>query len=310
MLQHVSVCLDLSRKQVTVKPPKALPLNRLFSGANQAQVLDKLRLLFPVCKAAHCIAVLGAFESFENKTVSTSVLSQRNLLVNLEALHEQIWLLCIELPRLFGMPDKVIEFASLSQKIKRHCNHALSQLLDLDKENKGVHQTQVSGQLDQGMMVLRDINSFYKQQFLAKTDGLRAALLTRIRALNWEQTMDEAPDLLGLFEKSGEFIESRLSERVVSSIEQVTTEQNIIISSVETARGQLKYTLELHKLEGETSIEMIESYSPTDQHFGLKGDVYQLLSEMLKLDLELSLERAQLLVRLFNPCCAYEVSKQ
>lgn len=308
MLQHVSVSINLVSNQIVVSGPKPLPLTRLLSGANQSQVLDKLRLLFPVCKAAHCIAVLNGFEYYENSQVDLNLLAERNQLINIEALHEQLWLLCVELPRMYGMPDKVAEFAGLSQRIKGLCNQMLHAMLaiasgELVGRNHYVleHSSQVSHLLD-------EMGTFYGQHFLRENEGLYGPLYEKIRALDWIHKDGKQGNLIELFEQRCRFVEHlRHESAAVLSDHTVQRLNDGIISTVETARGQLRYDLRLNTVEGETRIEHIQSYSPTDLHFAKNGEVYTVLKDMVELDLDYKLERAQVLVRLFNPCCAYQV---
>ena len=85
-----------------ISSSRPLHASRIFIGKPIDTVLQTLPLLFNICGKAQVIAALRAAESLLNQQVEPEVESQREALIWLESLREQLWQIILEYPQYLG----------------------------------------------------------------------------------------------------------------------------------------------------------------------------------------------------------------
>ena len=125
---QLSIKLNLSEGRLKCELSSSRPLqaSRLFIGKPIDSVLKTIPMLFNICGKAQAIATLRAAESYTGQTANESVEIQREALIWLESLREQLWQILLEWPKNLAETVDAPLMASISQsihKISQSINH-------------------------------------------------------------------------------------------------------------------------------------------------------------------------------------------
>ncbi|MFA5983711.1 MAG: nickel-dependent hydrogenase large subunit [Methylococcaceae bacterium] len=194
-IQHQSgrVC------QVTIASSRPTGIARVLCGNTPEQALQKVPLLFSLCRNAQAYAALQACQMALGIVPDTAVNAAQNLLVQVESWREQCWRILLDWPRFIGLsPDKA-SLAALMQ-FEGAIKHALfgsaeafqwhnpanpdlsavSQILEAVTAK--VDAAVFAGELN-GFLALE--NQMQLQHWLQKSPTVAAQLLTLVYQNNW-----------------------------------------------------------------------------------------------------------------------------
>ena len=102
-----------------ISSSRPLHASRIFIGKPIDTVLQTLPLLFNICGKAQAIAALRAAESLLNQQAEPEVESQREALIWLESLREQLWQIILEYPQYLGENVDTTLITQLTQAISQ-----------------------------------------------------------------------------------------------------------------------------------------------------------------------------------------------
>jgi uptake hydrogenase large subunit len=89
-------------KQVEISSSRPVHASRIFHGKELQEVLNTLPMLFSVCGTAQACAGIRAGEQALGMRPSPQIEGQRDSLVRMESLREQLWRILLEWPRFLG----------------------------------------------------------------------------------------------------------------------------------------------------------------------------------------------------------------
>lgn len=124
---QLSIRLSLHEDKLKCELASSRPLHasRLFIGKPIDSVLSTIPMLFNICGKAQTIATLRAAESYMDQTANEAVEIQREALIWLESLREQLWQILLEWSKHLAEVIDAQLMASISQAI-----HKLSQSIN------------------------------------------------------------------------------------------------------------------------------------------------------------------------------------
>ncbi|HFD31930.1 MAG TPA: hypothetical protein ENJ28_04350 [Gammaproteobacteria bacterium] len=118
---QLNILLTINHAKVKCQLSSSRPLqaSQIFIGKPIDTVLQTLPMLFNICGKAQATATLRAYESIANKAVDIAIEQQREALIHLESLREQLWKIILDWAKYLDEPSDAALLSTLTQLINK-----------------------------------------------------------------------------------------------------------------------------------------------------------------------------------------------
>ncbi len=355
-------------KPVEVKLSRTLLIKKLVKNQLPAKAISTIALLFNQCSATQRIAGLTAIEAALQLPTTKKLKKYRGFIVQLECLHDSLWLILIDLPKMLGMEPNWEYFKALSALLLSYIDevsqsnmftlarsdtvdninykHLIEmEYLDLAKglyeQCKETRALLISSQLfseiatelsyydwltkrknnalnDEAVRMVGATRRY--QHILAKSDFRLSSLFTILKADIFNQLNDViselstaiAHDTLPKMSSKSEIgkIDCSYLRQQNKALQKSDLPLSAIVK-IETARGTLQHEVSLQANEKQIFVEKWQIKSPSEINLSSNGCANLWLKELTQnfnYSKDELIKRANLLIKLVNPCCKVELN--
>ena len=122
---ELTISLQCDNGQINSQIASSRPLHasRLFVGQSVDQVIANLPLLFNVCGKAQAVATLRAVESALQQPAAANVEYQREALIYLESLREQVWKVLLDWPKFLSEAVDPVILSTITKQLNELSGH-------------------------------------------------------------------------------------------------------------------------------------------------------------------------------------------